>query len=151
VKRILILLVCVVALAPAVFAEDGAKMVDDAWKAAVLAGNLDAVVALYAPDAVMYPPDAMSVVGTEAIRENWTGFLATFTVNEVSFEGRYGTEGDVSWGAGLWKLTVTPKPDGEPMVLEGRASSVCKKIDGKWLYLVDHASMPMPPEEEGDE
>ena len=40
--------------APA-FAQDGVKGVDEAWIQAVKAGNVDAVVALYAPDASCIP------------------------------------------------------------------------------------------------
>jgi ketosteroid isomerase-like protein len=40
---------------------------------------------------------------------------------------------------------VVPKAGGDPIPMKGRASVVTKKIGGKWLYLVDHASVPLPP------
>jgi len=42
-------------------------------------------------------------------------------------------------------MTVVPKGGGEPMVMKGRATVIVKKIGGKWLYTVDHASVPLPP------
>jgi len=29
--------------------------------------------------------------------------------------------------------------------MKGRATVVVKKIGGKWQYVVDHASVPLPP------
>ena len=49
--------------APVRGAEDGARMVDQAWMAAVKSGNVDALAALYAPDATLYP-----VGGTEEVK-----------------------------------------------------------------------------------
>jgi ketosteroid isomerase-like protein len=41
-------------------------------------------------------------------------------------------------------LTVVPKAGGEA-IPTSRATVVVKKIGGKWLYVVDHASVPLPP------
>jgi ketosteroid isomerase-like protein len=38
-----------------------------------------------------------------------------------------------------------PKAGGEAIPMKGRATVVVKKIGGKWLYTVDHASVPLPP------
>ena len=138
-------LTLLVASAPLRADEHPAKMVDNAWKAAVLAGDLEAVVALYAPDAVVYPPDAFKIQGTEEIRAYWTGFLEAMTIQDVEFEGTFETHGDVSVGWGTWKLTAMPKAGGEPIMMAGRASTVVQKIDGRWLYVLDHASVPLPP------
>ena len=48
--------------------EQGCKVLDDAWTKAANAGDVDALVALYAPDAVLYTPEAMEARGTAAIR-----------------------------------------------------------------------------------
>ena len=36
-------------------------------------------------------------------------------------------------------------PDGEPLQMEGRYTDAKAERDGKWVYLVDHASVPIPP------
>lgn len=129
---------------PAMAAEHGAQVVDQAWAKAMKANDLDATMALYAPDAVAYFPDG-DFKGKQAIQRSWTDFLAMFTVKDASSEGTYETMGDTSLGWGFWSMTVIPKAGGEPISMKGRATVVVKKIGGKWLYVVDHASVPLPP------
>ena len=74
--------------APA-YAQDGVKGVDEAWIRAVKAGNVDAVVALYAPDAVLYPPDALEMHGTAEIRASYTEMLGAMTINDATIDSTY--------------------------------------------------------------
>jgi uncharacterized protein (TIGR02246 family) len=133
-----------VAAAPA-FAQDGAKAVDEAWIQAMKAGNVAAVVALYAPDAVLYPPDALEARGTAAIRASYESMLSAVVVNDASIDAQYQTAGDMSVGFGKATLTMTPKAGGSPQTMSVRVTAVARKIGGKWLYVVDHASAPLPP------
>ena len=71
--------------------------------------------------------------------------LAAFTVKDATSEGTYETTGDTSLGWGYWSLTVVPKGGGDPIPMKGRATVVVKKVGGKWQYIVDHASVPLPP------
>lgn len=121
------------------------QTLDEAWAKAAQAGDAQALTALYAPDAVVYPPDAMEVRGTEAIRKSWTELLAAYTLADMKLETVAETAGNVSVSWGRWTMTATPKKGGPPEKWEGRATAVAKKINGKWLYVADHASMPMPP------
>ena len=77
--------VLLTAVTPA-YAQDGAKGVDEAWIRAVKAGDVDAVVALYAPDAVLYPPDALEMHGTAEIRASYTEMLGAMTINEAAID-----------------------------------------------------------------
>jgi uncharacterized protein (TIGR02246 family) len=126
-------------------AQDGLKGVDEAWVRAVKAGNVDAVVALYAPDAVLYPPDAVEARGTAAIRASYAEMLGAMVINDATIDSQYQTSGDVSIGFGKASLTMTPKAGGSPTVVSVRVTAVARKIGGKWLYIVDHASAPLPP------
>jgi ketosteroid isomerase-like protein len=135
-----LLVVCV----PAGAAEHGAQIVDQAWVKAMKANDLEATMALYAPEAVAYFPDG-DFKGKPAVRKSWTDFLAAFTVKDATSEATYETTGDTSVGWGHWTLTVVPKAGGDPVVMKGRATVVARKIGGKWLYVVDHASVPLPP------
>jgi len=38
---------------------------------------------------------------------------------------------------------MVPKAGGDPITMKGRFVEVCRKIGGKWLYVIDHASVPM--------
>ncbi|MCI0415602.1 nuclear transport factor 2 family protein [bacterium] len=53
--------------------------------------------------------------------------------------------GDLSFAWGRYSVTLVPKAGGEPIQMEGRFSDTSRKINGKWLYIVDHASMNPPP------
>ena len=128
---------------PLAAAEHGAQVVDQAWVKAMKANDLEAVVALYAPDAVAYFPDG-DFKDKAAIRKSWTDFLATYTVKDCTTVGTYDTTGDMSVGWGHWTLSMTPKAGGAPVTFTGRATVLAKKIGGKWLYVVDHASVPLP-------
>jgi ketosteroid isomerase-like protein len=52
--------------------------------------------------------------------------------------------GDVVLGWGTWTMTI-PNGDGTSTVLQGRYSDVKAQRDGQWVYIMDHASVPLPP------
>jgi len=135
----------IVAIAAPVHAQDGAKIVDDAWVKAATAGDVDALVALYAPDAVLYAPDSMEARGTAAIRAAYEGLVGANKITSAAITSTYQTSGDLSSGWGTATLTLTPKAGGPPQTMTVRVTAVAKKVNGKWLYVADHASVPMPP------
>src|SRR5262249_50201337 len=45
---------------------------------------------------------------------------------------------------GRWEDSVT-RPDGKRVTFQVRTSEILVKRDGRWLYLVDHASIGLPP------
>jgi ketosteroid isomerase-like protein len=143
------LLAGVFALMPlaALAADGGAKDVDAAWLKAMRANDLDGVVACYAPDAVMWFPDAPEARGTKAIRDIYMGYFSTYTVSDVTLPNSvYQTSGDLSTGWGNFTMTLQPKKGGDPVVMKGRFIDVAKRSGGKWLYVADHASAtPVPP------
>jgi uncharacterized protein (TIGR02246 family) len=143
-KRIL-LVICISLLAGSMFAE-GVKTLDEAWVKAVKAGDAAALAALYAPDAVMYPPDEKMAKGQGAIRASFERFLAANTVQDMQLTYDVtSTTGDSSWASGQFKMTVAPKAGGAAQTMEGRFTSVAARKGGKWVYVSDHASVPMPP------
>jgi uncharacterized protein (TIGR02246 family) len=131
-------------------ATSGAETVDQAWTKAVMAGDLNAVMALYAKDAIMWLPGAPEAKGTEAIRKSYTEFFAANTVTRASFaNAHYQSGGNFSVGWGDFTLVLKPKKGGDSVTLSGRFSVIATKENGKWVYLVDHASMPAPPAKPG--
>jgi uncharacterized protein (TIGR02246 family) len=141
------ILVFAMALAPvAAVAEDGSKAVDEAWLKGMKANDVEAVVACYAPDAVMWLPGAPEARGTKAIRDTYAGLLSSFTVADVTItNAMYQTSGDLSAAWGNFTMTLQPKDGGSPVVQKGRFTSASKKIGGKWVYVADHASDDPPP------
>ncbi len=140
-------LVFAMALAPlAAVAEDGSKAVDEAWLKGMKTNNLEAIVACYAPDAVLWLPGAPEARGSKAIRDVYAGLLSSFTVADVSLtNAAYQTSGDLSAAWGNFAMTLQPKDGGSPVVSKGRFTSASKKIGGKWVYVADHASDEPPP------
>ncbi|HEX9658118.1 MAG TPA: nuclear transport factor 2 family protein [Bacteroidota bacterium] len=124
-----------------------AKDLDQKFVEAYNKGDVDAVMATYwnSPDLVSYPPDAMQAKGWEAAKEGITHALSAMPGFKLELTApEYIVAGDMVISYGTWKGTVTP-PAGEPMTFEGRYSDVKAKKDGKWVYIMDHASVPLPP------
>jgi len=124
-----------------------AKDLDKRFVEAYNKGDVDAVMATYwnSPDFLSYPPDAMQAKGWEATKEGIAHTFASMPGFKLELiDPGYIVAGDMVISYGTWKGIVTP-PGGEPMTLEGRYSDVKAKKDGKWVYVMDHASVPLPP------
>lgn len=152
-NRILVSLALALALfstaassAAATKAPSGAQAVDEAWRKAMTANDLKAIMSCYSKDAVMWLPGAPEAKGTTAIREAYAGLLAVNTVTGASFANtHYQTSGNLSIGWGDFTVNLTPKAGGSPVALSGRFSVFARKEGGKWTYIVDHASSPPAP------
>jgi uncharacterized protein (TIGR02246 family) len=142
-------LVCAIvlaALSAAASAQDTPRAADAAWIKAMNSNDLDAIVACYAPDAVMWFPDAPEARGTQAIRSTYAGYLDAYTVSDAALtNASYETSGDVTGSWGNYSFTLRPKKGGDPMMLKGRYVVVMKRIGGKWLLVADHASATPAP------
>ena len=134
------------AVAAAAVAEEGARSVDAAWLKAIKANDVNALVACYAPDAVLWMPDSPEARGEKAIRATYAGLLGANTVVDASIaDAVYHTSGDISTSWGRFTLVLEPKSGGENAVMKGRFMSVSKKSGGRWRYLADIASAEPPP------
>ena len=123
------------------FAADGIEALDQAWRQAITANDLNGIVACYARDAVLWAPDAPPAKGEEAIRKSYSDLLAANTVTNASLTNtHYQMCGDLSIGWGEFTLSLSPKSGANPTILSGRFTVVAKKEGGKWVYIVDHAS-----------
>ena len=144
---ILALLCSFISFVTAAAAPAGAQAVDEAWRKAITANDLDGIMAVYSENAVMWLPDAPEAKGREAIRKSYAALLAANTVTAVTLAStHYETSGDLSVGWGDFTLTLSPKSGGNPVTLSGRFSVIARNEAGTWVYVVDHASAhPAPP------
>ena len=127
-------------------ARSGAQIVEERWTKAAMANDVDAIVACYAPDAVLWGPGDPEARGTEAIRASYRGMLADNVIRDVVLaHTRHKESGNVSAGWGNFTLTLAPKKGGAPVVVRGRFTEVVEKRGGEWLYVADHASADPPP------
>ena len=125
--------------------EDGAPRVEAAWMKAMKANDLEAILACYAADAILWTPDEAAARGTEAIRSSYAGMLKHNTVKDVAVsEAQHRLSGSLGSGWGRFVLTLSPKAGGADIVLRGRFTEVVEKRNGKWLYVADHASLDPP-------
>jgi uncharacterized protein (TIGR02246 family) len=148
-RYVSILFVSMFAFASSGFAADtGAKSLDAAWAKAMKANDLEAVLALYAPDAVAWMPGSPEANGEKAIRAAFQGLLAANTVQDFTMnDPHYKTSGNLSAGWGRFTLTLAPKSGGAPVTMKGRFAEAAERRKGRWFYVVDHASAEPPATE----
>jgi ketosteroid isomerase-like protein len=124
-----------------------AKDLDQRFVEAYNKGDVDAVMATYwnSPDLVSYPPDAMQAKGWTATKEGMAHTFASMPGFKLELiDPVYIVAGDMVICYGTWKGTMTP-PGGGQITIEGRYSDVKAKKNGKLVYIMDHASVPLPP------
>jgi ketosteroid isomerase-like protein len=92
------------------------------------AGDVDGMVALYAPDAVLDSGDGLLTLGREAIRAYFAGLVA------ISREFDFGVQRPAIISGDL-ALTSTRFPDGSVSAEIAR-----RQGDGTWLWVIDKFS-----------
>jgi len=123
-----------------------ANALDQRFVDAFNKADVDALMATYwnSPDVVSFGPDGMGTKGWEAARAGSTEMFKAMPGAKLEFTAVHNdVHGDLVLGWGTWKMTMTT-PKG-PQVMEGRYSDVKAMRDGKWVFLMDHASVPLPP------
>lgn len=124
-----------------------AKTVDQQFVDAFNKGDVDAVMATYwkSPDLVIYPPDAMEARGWDAGKAAFAKMLANMHGAKLELtESNYRAAGDMVIGFGKWRMTM-PGANGASIEMLGRYTDVIAQRDGKWVYIIDHPSVPLPP------
>jgi uncharacterized protein (TIGR02246 family) len=112
--------------------------------AAVRNLDVEAVLALYEPDATVVVMPGMLGQGTTAIRSFYEGIFA------LKPEIRHGAEafteaGDLTLFTAKWTI-VTPIPPSLPLNKTNYHSAILRKQrDGNWLIAVDNPWGPDPP------
>lgn len=113
----------------------------DCFASGFKSGSADAVAACYAEDAIIWFPGGTMAKGRAAIRDGFAHYLGGVTVKDIQMtnlghESMGGTK--VSWGT--YVITTVDKATKAESVQRGRFTDVQEKIDGRWLYTVDHPS-----------
>jgi uncharacterized protein (TIGR02246 family) len=126
--------------------DDALKAVDESFVQAFNKKDVNGVLACYADDAVvMEPGPGMMARGKEQIRKSFTEMFGTPGGMELRLdEAHYRAVGNLGYGYILWTMTIKDEK-GKVTEMKGRASDVMEKRGGKWVLIVDHASVPLPP------
>jgi len=127
---------------------DSPEALQDAFVQAMETNDADGLAACYTDDAVSYAVDVMVGVGPDFVRESWNAFFAAYTIKKAGLSDTHMENfGDTAVAWGLFSMLVEPVAGGEAFEMHGRFMDVAKMVDGSWLYIADHASMPLPPAE----
>ncbi len=96
------------------------------------AGDTEALVDLYEEGAAMATPDGTFLNGRDAIREQWSGFVAMG--GNIRMTTRYAiVVGDTALLSNDWSFT------GAGIKLSFRTAEVARRQrDGSWMYVIDH-------------
>jgi ketosteroid isomerase-like protein len=109
-----------------------------AFADAVSSGDVERVLALYEPDALLAPRPGERARGLGEIRAALVELLALG--GRMESRNVWCMEvGDLALLQGEWRLVGTA-PDGSPVELSSRTAEVARRQpDGTWLYVLDHA------------
>ena len=111
---------------------------------AIRARDLDGVMSLYAPDIVSFDVDPpLRYAGADNKRRAWQAFFAART-GRIGYEVRelsIATQGDLAFVHGLNHVSGT-LASGHMSDLWVRWTACFRRIDGAWLVVHDHVSVP---------
>jgi uncharacterized protein (TIGR02246 family) len=110
---------------------------DQLFEEALNAGDLDALAALYEPQAVFITEPGQTVAGTAAIREVLNAFVSLKP--KITVEAQtLGQLDDIALTSARWEMAGTD-PDGHPVQMSGLSTEVCRRqADGTWLFAIDN-------------
>ena len=149
-KRLILVSAAVILVCSSLFAastgdaEAGIRRANAECSANVHAGNAQAIVDnYYAPDAVAMAPNMPALHGREAIRQFWTGFLATGAIELTLTSDNVTQRDDIAVEMGHYDLSITPK-EGPAMKDKGKYLVMWKKSNGRWWAANDIFNSDMP-------
>ena len=126
--------------------EQQIRALDDRLAAAVNARDVDAIMKAYVPGNELFVFDLglpRQHVGWEAYKKDWQDFFDVvqglkLDVKDLSITA----DGKIAYSHCIQHATWTNK-DGSPTELNASVTDVYRKIDGKWLIVQEHLSVPI--------
>ncbi len=112
------------------------------WRAGWLAGDVDALLALYAKRPVLMPEGRPAVVGKQAIRPLYRAVLNEFTLKSKSRLMEVEVWGDRGYFWSTYKITAKPKVGGKAYHSKGKSVFIVKReAAGVWKIarLIDNS------------
>ncbi len=113
------------------------------WRSGWLAGDVDALLSLYADEPVLMPQGQLAVSGKDAIRPLYQAVLKEVAIKSESTLMEVEASGDWGYFWSTYKLTATPKGGGERIEGEGKSLFIVKRQPGgawKITRLIDNSS-----------
>ena len=118
----------------------------NAFASAYMAGNADAIGALYTDDAVTQTNMQATATGRPAIIEQLKGTFSQFNLKMDITPEETHTLGNSGWERGRYTMSMSPKAGGAPMAMDGRYMILLEKgADGSWKLSRDMDNTATPP------
>ena len=115
--------------------------------AAVEARNVDAIMQAYIPDESLFVFDVIpprQYVGAKAFRKDWEAFLAStkgplkYQITDLAVVPL----GNIAYGHSIQRI-VSTGTNGDPIDLTTRVTDVYRKLNGRWVIVQEHMSVPV--------
>jgi ketosteroid isomerase-like protein len=118
------------------------------WSEAFAAEDPDAIVALYADDAVLLPPNESAIFGVDAIRATVVEMMSSGMAIELE-DLEINVSGALAYKAGRYRMRSA---DGT-LLDRGKFIEIWSNIDGEWKLHRDiwNSSLPMPESHDHDQ
>ena len=126
--------------------EASIRALENRYVAAVNAKDVSAVMKVYVPDESLFVFDVIpprQYVGAKAYAKDWTDFLGffkslKFEISDLSVTA----DGAMGFSHSIQRVTGTNTKD-QPIDLTVRVTDVYRKINGNWLIVHEHVSIPV--------
>lgn len=151
ISGVAVMIAAIMCLGPAVAqpTDDEVKIraVENQFAAAVNAKDLDAIMKVYVPDETLFVFDVVpprQYVGAKAYRKDWEDFLALFkgTLKFQTTDLQITAADPLGYSHSIQHVSGTDAK-GEPIDLTVRVTDVYRKINGNWLIVHEHVSVPV--------
>lgn len=126
--------------------EQAIKNASLAWAKGMEAGDIDAMISIYASDAVLLPPDEPAIFGVDAIRATLMEMMEAGIVIELE-DLETNIRGDLGYKAGRYR---TRSADGD-LLDRGKYIEIWSKTDAGWKVHRDIWNSSLQTDEADDE
>ena len=108
------------------------------WEEAANTGQVERLMEVYAPDAVILPPGGPSIEGSETIRELFRQEFERFDTKIAFTTVEIEVEGDMAYRRGNYVWRGTPRGTDQPLETRNKFLEIWKRQpDGGWRIAVD--------------
>ena len=127
--------------------EAAIRALEDKFTAAFNAGDIDAMMKNYIPDKTLVVFDVVprsEHFGADAYRRNWVDFFSHFKCTPTIAITDLGitVEGNLAFSHSIQRVTGIDI-HGHPVNRTVRVTDGYRKIDGNWLIVLEHISVPV--------
>ena len=123
------------------------RALESQFAAAISAKDINAIMKVYVPDETLFVFDVIpprQYVGATAYRKDWSDFLALFN-DPIKFEItdlQVTTASTLAFSHSIQHISGTDTK-GKPIDLTVRLTDVYRKVNGNWLIVHEHVSVPV--------